>query len=173
MPGVGGRSFLGGGVPGPRPERPELRGDCTFSGGAGARKGQIPMGIAVCLVFFLRFSFSVAFVSLSGCVFRWLPESAYHGGILERVFGGFWAAFGGLMGQAGTPERPDTSGDCRFLVFLLLFSFSVAFVSLLGWVFRWFPESAYHGGILEGFLEGSGGLLGGLWKPGTPERHWP
>ena len=51
---------------------------------------------------------------------------------------------GRLLGQAGAPERPEKATDTTvFLVFLLRFSFSFAFVSLLGCVFRWCPESAY------------------------------
>ena len=68
------------------------------------------------------------------------------------------------MGHAGTPKRPELRGDCIFLVFLLCFSFSFAFVSLLVWVFRSFPESAYHGEIWEE-------ILGGFWGAYVPGRH--
>ena len=123
-PGVGGR----GGIRARARKRPELRGDCTFSAGAGARKGQIPVGIAVFLMFLLRFSFSVAFVSLLGCVFRWFPESAYHGGMWEGFFGGFWGAFG--PGQR--PGKARKGHRCQWgLPFLSCFCCVSRFLLLL------------------------------------------
>ena len=84
-PGVGGGSFLGGGGSGPRPERPELRGDCTFSGVF------VAFLVFLCFCFFVWVGFSL--VSRI-CLPRWDL-----GGDFGRLLGGFWARPAPRKGQ--------------------------------------------------------------------------